>query len=441
MSPGRPVPTSRAVWLLALGMVPAIFGAVNPLFFRLTLALDLLVLAGLVLDFVLAPGRGALAVRRELSPILSSGVANKVTVWLERTSSRAVRGWLRDLAPSDTVAEGHQARFALSGEDLALAISYRLTPPTRGDLSFGDVYVRLTGPLGLCSRQHRHPAAQTVKVYPDLHGLSKDALALARAQDASANRAIRKAEEGRAFESLREYRPGDDYRALDWKATARKGSPVVRVQQPERNQAVLLFLDCGRQMAGAVKGRRKLDHAVDAALKLARVGLAQGDQVGVVAFAREVLAYVPPGRGAAHLKTMTQTLYRLEATLTESDYGRALEQAFARFHRRALVVMITDLLDRDSSAALVKRMLALRPRHLPLVASMLDEDVQRIAREVPAEVDGAFEREVAQRVEADYLLTAAQLRERGALVVRASARALSAAAVNEYLQVKARGLL
>jgi uncharacterized protein (DUF58 family) len=103
--------------------------------------------------------------------------------------------------------------------------------------------------------------------------------------------------------------------------------------------------------------------------------------------------------------------------------------------------MITDLLDRDSSAALVKRMLALRPRHLPLVASMLDEDVQRIAREVPAEVDGAFEREVAQRVEADYLLTAAQLRERGALVVRASARALSAAAVNEYLQVKARGLL
>lgn len=441
MSWGRPVPTARAVLLLAVGMVAAILGAVSPLFLRITLGMDLLILLALAVDFALAPGASAVLVRREVSDVLSSGVANPVRLHLERVSDRGVRGVLRDLAPASALAEGHQQPFSLTQDAVALTLTYRLTPPTRGDLAFGDVYVRLAGPLGLCARQVRLPAAQAVKVYPDLRGLSREALALARAQDASAHRTVRRAEAGREFESLREYRTGDDYRSVDWKATARKGEPIVRVQQPERNQAVLLFLDCGRQMAGQVEGRRKLDHAVDAALKLSRICLDQGDQVGVVAFAREVLAFLPPGRGNAHLQSLTRALYRIEATLTESDYGRAIEQAFSRFHRRALVVMLTDLLDRDSSAALVKRMVALRPRHLPLVASMRDEDVQRVAEDVPQLALAAYEREVAQRVEADYRLTAAQLRERGALVVRTRAKALSAATVNEYLHVKARGLL
>lgn len=441
MSPGRPVPSARAVFLLALGMAPAIFGAVSPIFFRVAFGLDLALAAALALDFLLAPGRADLSVRRQVSPVLSAKVPNRVEVQLERRGTRNLRGVLRDLAPANADVEGHQQPFALSGDAVAITLAYRLTPATRGDLRFGDVYARLSGPLGLCARQIRLPAEATVKVYPDLRGLSKQALALVRAQDASAQRAIRKAEEGREFESLRPYRTGDDYRSVDWKATARRSEPVVRVQQPERNQAVLLFLDCGRQMAGEVNGRRKLDHAVDAALQLARICLAQGDQVGVVAFAREVLALLPPGRGSSHLQGLTRALYRLEATLTESDYGRAIEQAFSRLHRRALVVMLTDLLDRESSSVLVKRMVALRPRHLPLVASMLDEDVQRMARDVPQVPLRAYEREVAQRVEADYALTAAQLREGGALVVRASARALSAATINEYLQVKGRGLL
>jgi uncharacterized protein (DUF58 family) len=429
------------VALFALGLLPAIFGVLSPVFFWITLGLDAAVVLGVAIDFALSPGQSDLRVQREVADVLSSGAPNPVALVVERLRDRSVRGVLRDLAPASALAEGHQQAFSLSGDAVSVSLPYRLTPPTRGDLTFGDVFARLAGPLGLCARQLRFAAAQSVKVYPDLRGLSKEALALARAQDASANRVVRRAAEGREFESLREYRSGDDYRTVDWKATARRGEPIVRVQQPERNQAVLLFLDCGRQMAGQVDGRRKLDHAVDAALKLARICQDQGDQVGVVAFAQEVLAFLPPGRGVAHLQALTRALYRIEATLTESDYGRAVEQAFSRFHRRALVVMMTDLLDRDSSAALVKRMVALRPRHLPLVASMLDEDVQRIAREVPQAPLAAYEREVAQRVEADYRLTAAQLRERGALVVRTRARALSAATVNEYLHVKARGLL
>jgi uncharacterized protein (DUF58 family) len=438
---GRPVPTPRALLLLALGLVLAVLAAALPKLDGTVVLLDLAVLLLVAVDFLRAPKIRDLQVAREVMPVVSAGVANPVAIALELRCDAAIAGELRDLAPANALAEGHRQRFTLTPAAPTARIEYRLTPQTRGDFTFGDLFLRLEGPLGLCARQVRVPLAQKVKAYPDLRTLSKEALALARAQDANANRAVRRAEQGREFESLRTFRPGDDVRQVDWKATARVGEPIIRVQQPERNQSVLLFVDCGRQMAGEVKGRRKLDHAVDAALQLARVSLTQGDAVGVVAFGNEVGTMLPPRRGAGQLRTLTEALYRAEATLTESDYGRAIDAALAKHHRRSLIVMLTDLLDRDSSAALVRRMIALRPRHLPLVVSLLDEDVAHAARAVPEGVHEAYVRQIAARVEQDYARTAAQLRDQGALVVRSPAGALSANAVNTYLQVKARGLL
>jgi len=184
---------------------------------------------------------------------------------------------------------------------------------------------------------------------------------------------VRRRTEGREFDSLREYRPGDDARTIDWKATARRAKTMVRIHRPERDQPVMLVLDCGRHMAGLVEGRRKLDHAVDAALRLAKVSLDEEDLVGVVAFAGEVRAHVPPRKGAAHLRELARALYRVEAALEESDYGGALDLCFRRHHKRTLVVVLTDLVDPETSAVLVRRTLALAPRHLPLVASLYEQ--------------------------------------------------------------------
>jgi uncharacterized protein (DUF58 family) len=216
---------------------------------------------------------------------------------------------------------------------------------------------------------------------------------------------------------------------------------MVRVYEPERNQPVLLLLDCGRHMAGKVDGRRKLDHAVDAALRMAQVSLGEGDLVGVLAFASDVRAFLPPRKGREHLRLITQALYRAEAALEESDYGRAYDFAFARQTRRSLVVLFTDLVDPDASGTLLTRTLALRPRHLPVVASLLDEPLQAAASAVPETTQDAYARQAAARLEDEYRRTAVTLRDAGALVVRAPARGFSAAAINTYLHVKARGLL
>ncbi|WP_225414030.1 DUF58 domain-containing protein [Stigmatella hybrida] len=441
MSPGRPVPTGLAVALLAVALVPAALAVASPVFAWLALALDVAVLVLCAVDFFLAPQASEVDARRVLEPILRSGVDNPVHLELTGHRKGPLQGEVRDEAPADVEARGHRLPFALSPEAGPLRLTYAVHPLTRGDLRFGDLHLRLAGPLGLCARQVRVPAAQTVKVYPDLTALTQEALALALASEASSERSQRRPGEGREFESLREYHLGDDYRTIDWKASARRSRTMVRVYQPERNQPVLLLLDCGRHMAGQVDGRRKLDHAVDAALRVAKVGLDAGDLVGVLAFASEVRTYLPPRKGHEHLRLLTEALYRAEASFEESDYGRAYDFAFARTSRRTLVVLFTDLLDPGASGTLVTRTLMLRPRHLPVVASLRDEDLRAAATQVPHSPQEAYTRQAAARLEEDSRRTTLTLRDAGVLVVRAPAQGFGAAAINTYLHVKARGLL
>jgi uncharacterized protein (DUF58 family) len=436
----RPVPTTRALALFALALLPTLLSAWLPPLVLLAIALDVVTLLLVAADFFLAPRASDLRVRREVEPVISTGHRVTVRLELERVARtrNPIRGELRDFVPPGVDAANTRQRFSL---EVRAALEWTLVARTRGDLTLGDVWLRLLGPLGLCARQVRVPLRQTIKVFPDLLALSTDALALARAQDDASRRVVRLRSDGREFESLRDYRDGDDRRSIDWKATARRSKTIVRVHQPERNQQVLVLLDCGRHMAGEVLGRRKLDHVVDATLRLAKVSLDQGDLVGVLAFGATVKASLPPRRGGDQLRAIVQALYRVEATLEESDYGAALDLAFARASRRTLVVIMTDLLDPDSSAALLRRTRKLVPRHLPLVASLLDEEVHRLALQVPATAEQAHARFVASGLEREAASTVTRLREGGARVLRETPGRFGAASVSAYLDIKNRGLL
>lgn len=437
---GRPVPTQRAFVVAALGLLPAALAVLEPSVALACLVLDAGLLGAIVIDFLRAWRAEDLRVARDVEPVLSSNRPTRVRLSIEQQPglSGPVRGLVRDAVPADTVTQGHQAALAFEGSTI---VEYRLEATRRGDLAFGDVWLRLEGPWGLCARQVSVPLGQRVKVFPDLTALTRDALALARANEDDARRRVPLRSEGREFESLREYRVGDDRRTIDWKASARRSRTMVRVHQPERNQVVLLMLDCGRHMAGEVHGRRKLDHAVDAALRVAKVSLDQGDLVGVIAFATEVKTWLPPRKGADQLRAIAQALYRVDASLEESDYGAAIDLAFARGVKRTLVLVMTDLIDPDATQSLLKRARRLVPRHLPLVASMFDEEVHSTALMTPGTTLEAHRRRVAAQLETDAKATVARLRDAGARVIRSSARDFGPATVNAYLDIKARGLL
>jgi uncharacterized protein (DUF58 family) len=433
-----PIPTPRAASLLALGVaLPLALGAGTAAALALV-ALDLALLALVLLDARRAPGPEAWRAERRLTRPLSAFAPNQVEVRLTGGGARPVVVDLADAPPPDAEAHGHRARLRVApGGQVTLA--YRLAPRRRGRHAFGDLHLRVLGPLGLAWRPLRLPLAEVVSAYPDL---GPPAAAAGAAAPEAGRLRRHGGREGREFAALRHYAAGDDVRAIDWKATARRGAPVVREWQPERNQTLWLLLDCGRHLSARLAdGRTKLDRAVDAALALARAAAARGDRTGVILFGAEVERVVPAEGGRGGLAPLAEALHLATARPVESDYGAALDALEARQRRRALVLIFTDLADPDTSALLLARAALLRRRHLVLVAAVSDSEVADAVRTRPRDEEAAFVRAAAERISDERDAAAARLAAAGVAVTSVPASRLAAAVVGRYLEVKARGTL
>jgi uncharacterized protein (DUF58 family) len=402
------------------------------------LALDAAVLVLLLADAARAPRGGTVRAIRRVREPLSAFAPNAVSVHVESVCARPLRLLLADAPPASFDSTGHRARLDLPARGDA-TLEYVVRPRARGRAAFGDLHLRATGPLGLAARQWKVPLAREVRVYPDLRALA----ALPGAARPEAGRARpRGHREGREFAALRAYSPGDDVRDVDWKATARRGAPVVREWQPERNQTVWILLDCGRHLSARLSdGRTKLDHAVDAALALARAAAGRGDRAGAILFGAEVGRVVPPGSGRAQLAPLCGALHLAEARVEESDYSAAFDALDARQRRRALVVVFTDLADPDTCALLLARAAQLRRRHLVLVAAVADSEIADAARARPRDAREAFVRAAAESIMEEREQAAARLLSSGVRVESVPARGLAAAVVARYADVKARGEL
>ncbi len=432
------MPTPRAALLLALGATLALAAVARPAVGLAILALDLALVAAVAVDYLRAPRPGSVEASRSLREPLSAFAENRVELWLAGRGGRAVDLELADAPPAAFEARGHRVRLLVPAQG-RVRYAYGVVPRERGRHAFGALHLRAGGPWGLAARQWRVPLEREVRVYPDLRGLAAAEGAGLSAPGAAGRRGFL---EGREFASLRPYHPGDDVRAVDWKATARLGSPVVREFVPERDQSLWLLLDCGRHLAARLgDGRTKLDHAVDAALALSRAALTRGDRVGCLLFGAEVEKAVAPGRGSAHLGPLAAALFLARARVEESDYAQAFDALLARQARRALVAVFTDLADPDTSALLLSRAAALRGRHLPWVVAVADSAVADAARAVPATPPEAYARLAAERILAERELAAARLRAAGVRVLSVPAKELARAVVAGYLDVKARGRL
>jgi uncharacterized protein (DUF58 family) len=246
---------------------------------------------------------------------------------------------------------------------------------------------------------------------------------------------------GTEFESLREYTVDDDVRRMDWAATARADRPIVRTYRSERNQRVIVLLDTGRVMAGEADGVPRLELAMDAAMMLTAVSTRLGDRCGLVAFDREVRTIVPPGQGTAQLTRVTDAIYDLEPRLVESDYRGAFTTTVARFRRRALLVLMTELSEEGVTETLIPALPLLLGRHLVVVASVRDPDVERWAAVAPTDPGSTYRMAAAQGALDRRARAGARLRGLGAVVIDAPPGVLATRLADAYLDVKAAGRL
>ena len=225
-----------------------------------------------------------------------------------------------------------------------------------------------------------------VRVYPDLHAARHQAMYLVRSrQIAIEKRRARAAVIGREFESLREFRDGDELRDVCWTATARRGRLVTKVYQPERSQAVWLVVDGGRLLRARIGQRMKLDAMVDAALAISEVAMTAGDRVALITYGGALRQQLPPGRGPRHLRALIEALATHKAESSEADHGAAAAAVLAAQKQRALVIWLTDLADTAGVPDVIDGAVQLSPRHVVVFAVMREPELVALAAASPAD--------------------------------------------------------
>ncbi len=411
-------------------------------------------LAGVVLlDYLVSPRPRALSVTRELEDRLSLGAPNTVALRLRNRARVGLHLHLRDEAPDDFrlvtlsgVALGPEVRTPILSVEVPpfgeVVTTYEVMPVRSGAYTFGNLTVRYPTPLGLLLRQHTFALARTIKVYPNLRDVRRYDLALRRGQLREVGlRRTRQLGPGTEFERLRDYHPDDDYRRINWPATARRHRPITVDYGTERSQNVLLMLDIGRLMSISVGPLTRLDHAVNACLLTAYVCLRRGDNVGLLAFADRVALYLAPRGGKAQFQAMLEALYNVAAQPMESDYRVAFAYAEQRQRRRGLVVSFTEVVDADASRTLVAMLQRMAARHVAVCATLRDPVLDEMLAMQPTGLPEVYRRAVALTLLERRRATLETLHAHGVIPIDVSAERLTPEVINTYLDLKARGRL
>jgi uncharacterized protein (DUF58 family) len=449
--------TPRSIGLLMAGFVWLVPGFWDGRLAYAMLAWDGLVLLFALLDGVRLPAAAELTAGRSWSNAPALDSETEIELTMENRGRMMIDCRLVDDLPPALIEEPETLRLTAFPR-VPARLRYRVEPKERGDWETGWLYVRYRSPLGLAERWARAPLTQTVRVYPALRTSEEQQIFLARSRQIELQ--LRRAQQrglGRDFESLREYREGDDLRDICWTATARRGSLVTRQYQTERSQPVWIVLDCGRLMRARVAaalgkpvlavtepGMRvhsKLDHACTTAVALAQLALYSGDRVGLLAYGQNIQQRLLPGRGAAHLRQLIELLAQVRAESSEADHLRATATLNRLQPRRSLILWVTDLAETAMRPEVIDGALQLLRRHVLLFVAMAQPEVEQIAQARPMNLEQMFRASAAQEMAGRRELLLARLHEQGALTLDLNPEALTSSVLNQYLTVKERAMV
>jgi uncharacterized protein (DUF58 family) len=431
----------RFFLLLVIGLVWLGPAFREPRFLYGMLGWDLLVLAAWAVDLAAIPKAEELTVSRQWHGAPALSVRVPVEILLENKSGTTIHAALLDNIPPQLRLEAPAVELQVAPRGKA-SRTYEIVPSKRGDAELGAVYLRYQGPVRIAERWAAADLRQKICVYPNLQEAQRHSVYMIRSRQIEMEkRYTRIRGAGREFESLREYREGDEYRDICWTATARRGKLVTRVYQVERSQTVWLVIDSGRLMRAQVAGLTKLDHAVNAALSLGQVALGSGDRVGLLAYGRGVRHRILPYRGSPHLRQLIERMARIEEESGEANHLQAVSELLSTQKRRSLIVWLTDFPETAMTPEVIDAVSRMTARHLVLFVVVGQPDLMEVAAREPKTVSEMYLTTAAQEMlhRREFLL--ARLRQRGALAVEVSSAAASAAVVSSYLEVKERNLL
>ncbi|MCB8942176.1 MAG: DUF58 domain-containing protein [Ardenticatenaceae bacterium] len=437
------LPTPRLLfWVLTALLLWAASGLVS---FLLVLALLVAVWITAVLyaDSQRTPPPDSLTIVRDHHGKMGLGADNIVALLITNQSAFPLDFIVRDEPPADfRIMRGSPRMAARVEANHTLRLTYEVRPMRRGDHLFGNVTIRCTSVLGLFVRQTTQTVSTKVKVYPNLLKISQ-AERLARLGKIPAGvRYSRQVGEAGTFDQLRDYVPDDDFRRINWKATARHGKLISSDYSPERSQNILILVEMGQQMLTRPLGvlrTTRLDLVVNAVLMFSYTAISRGDRVGLLLFDEQIRSYLPPRPGEGQFYYVVEALYDAQGRPVDPDYGLALRYVRAQRQRRSLLVLLTDPTSQVAAEGLVSQLGAFYPHHLPLCVTLSDTAVIETARRSPYSIQAIYERSIAEQIVDQRHLWLQRLNQRGVMTLDVPAYQLTSAVLNKYLELKEQG--
>lgn len=445
-------PRPRLLWLFLLAALPLSMPALllptgwlsadaEVLCWRTGIGFNLVMFGVALWDLWRSVGLSGLEVVREVPPVMSVGARNSISVWLTNRGSSAVDVEIEDTVPQPSLLDDLPLALRVEPQS-SVEGHYHLVPQRRGAHEFGEIYLRTKSRLGLWSFLETRGQPQPVKVFPDIQSVSRMELLLRnnRLTELGIRRSLLR-ERGSEFERLREYRRGDEPRAIDWKATSRQRQLISREYTIEKNQTVIVVVDSGSSMCNEDSGIRHFDRALNSAMVFSYLALRQGDSVGLMVGSNRLERWIRPMHGSNAIQGLIRASYDVEASHFATDYGLIADQIRQRVRKRSLIMLLTHAMDELHLESALKPLLGLTPPHLVLVACLRNVPLDERGRATPRSAVEAVQIGAANEFLLQQSRGISQLNAAGIRTLDVLPKELTGELVGQYLEIKARHLL
>lgn len=414
--------------------IPALFFASKMMVYLLCgfLLIDIVLLYR-TLDGVLA--------RREVSEKMSNGDPNKINVDLMHHYPFKIEVEIIDEIPIEFQMRDFSYHASIDiGK--SLQFSYVLRPTFRGLVEFGCLHVYVISPLKLVKRKYRFDIKQQTPVYPSFIQLNKfDLLAFTKKLSQQGLKKVRRLGHTMEFEKIKDYVPGDDFRTVNWMATAKSSKLMVNQYQDERSQSVYCIVDKGRVMKMPFEGLSLLDYAINASLVLSNVVLRKNDYAGFFCFSKKIENRVAPDRRATQLQRIVEALYNVKTDFFESDYSRLYGDIKKNVHQRSLILLFTNFETLDGLHRQLPYLKAIASSHLLIVVFFQNTELEALIQNKVVESKDLYDKVVAEKLSFEKKRIASELKKHGIIPILTTPANLTINTINQYLEVKARGMI
>jgi uncharacterized protein (DUF58 family) len=428
---------NNVYYVLAGAILLYILSYFNPVLFdAANILLALLVLATFVDTILLFGKRRGLLAQRITAERWSNGDENKIALHIRNNFSFPVNAKIIDELPYQFQLRDwfRMQKMQAHSEHY---IHYTLKPATRGEYNYGNINVFVNGPLQFARRRFIFPAPETIKVYPSYIQMRRyQLLAVSnRLQEVGVKR-VRKLGHSMEFEQIKEYVRGDDYRTINWKATARKGDLMVNNYTDERSQQIYCIINKGRSMKMPFEGMSLLDYAINASLVLSNVALVKQDKAGLISFAETLDAFLPADRKPTQMNLILETLYRQQTRFKEADFEKLYSIIRNRITHRSLLVLFTNFESMDSLEREMSSLKLIAQHHLLLVIFFQNTELKKLTESKAENIEDIYIKTIAEKFAYEKKLMVKELYKNGILSILTTPENLTVDTINKYLELK-----